>query len=552
MNRYFLSIIFLLLFSVKGVGQQKEFVQHQGIHSPLHQANIGKLRFSSEAIALDQYKESDFLSYYELTNRSNLYIHAFLATSLTNHLHRLAPPLSPEEIVKIGNYHFSFYLDERLIYQESLHPGGPLPKVKNTETVLSKPLINNENSGAWWSQSLWNRFLVNGGDSALTEGKHLFKMEIRSYVKNPALKIGDILATGQLALDVKKPKIDTTTINLNPIKPYKGLAISKASFDRDKVKELIANIQEAVFKNITSIVVLKNGQILMEEYFNDANRNTLHDPRSVGKSFASTMMGIAIGEGHIKDEDQTLGTLYPLRQFANYSPQKASVSIKELLTMSSIFAGNDNVGNSPGNEENMYPTPNWVRFALDLPIDTVKTKGEWNYFTAGVVLLGDVLHKKVPGGLDKYADAKLFKLLGITQYRWQYTPQNVANTAGGIQMNALDFAKYGQLYKNRGVWNGKPLLAREWVDKTFTKHKSIADRTNEWYGYLFWNKTYHVKGKAYETFYCAGNGGNKIYVFKDQPLVIVITATAYGAPFAHSQVDTMMENYILPAVVSSK
>ena len=69
------------------------------------------------------------------------------------------------------------------------------------------------------------------------------------------------------------------------------------------------------------------------------------------------------------------------------------------------------------------------------------------------------------------------------------------------------------------------------------------------YGLLFWNMTYHVDGRPYETFFCTGNGGNKIFVFLDQPLVVVVTATAYGKPYMHTQVDKMMERYILPAVV---
>jgi CubicO group peptidase (beta-lactamase class C family) len=152
-------------------------------------------------------------------------------------------------------------------------------------------------------------------------------------------------------------------------------------------------------------------------------------------------------------------------------------------------------------------------------------------------------------GPGKYTDEKLIKPLGITQYKWQYTPQKVANTAGGIRMNALDFAKYGQLYKNGGKWYGKQIIPKKWVDKTFTGHKAIPGRTDEYYGFLFWNKKYQVKGRQYETFYCAGNGGNKIFVFKDQPLVVVITATAYGTPYAHAQVDKMMADYILPAIL---
>lgn len=178
----------------------------------------------------------------------------------------------------------------------------------------------------------------------------------------------------------------------------------------------------------------------------------------------------------------------------------------------------------------------------------MRKAGEWHYFTAGVVVLGDIIDKHVPGGLEKYADQKLFRPLGISQYKWQYTPQKVANTAGGIQMNALDFAKFGQLYKNGGSWKGKQLIPKSWVQKSFTKQKSIPGRAGEFYGYLFWNRTYQVNGKFYETYYCAGNGGNKIFVFKDQPLVVVVTATAYGTPYGHAQVDKMMETYILPAI----
>jgi len=199
----------------------------------------------------------------------------------------------------------------------------------------------------------------------------------------------------------------------------------------------------------------------------------------------------------------------------------------------------------------MYPSTDWVKFTLDLPFQQTNPPGEWHYFTAGVILLGDILNKKVRGGLEKYADEKLFKPLGIANYKWQYTPQQVPNTAGGIKMNALDFAKYGQLYKNAGVWNGKQIIPKEWVIKTFTKQKQIQGRNNEYYGYLFWNKTYKAGSKSYEAFYCAGNGGNYIVVFNDLPLVVVITATAYGQAYAHPQVAKMLAEYILPAIITT-
>ncbi len=289
--------------------------------------------------------------------------------------------------------------------------------------------------------------------------------------------------------------------------------------------------------------------MLIEEYFNGETRETLHDPRSVGKSFTSTIMGQAIADAYIDSEKQQLKNFYELKKFGNYSLLKERVIIEDLLTMSSGFDGNDEDGNSPGNEENMYPAEDWVSFTLDLPVKE-NLGSQWHYFTAGVVLLGDILNRRLPTGLEKYAHENLFRPLGISNYKWQYTPQNVPNTAGGIQMNALDFAKYGQLYKNEGIWNNKQILNKDWVGKTLSKQKQIPNRDNEHYGYLLWNKSYLTNNKSYEAFYCAGNGGNYILIFKDQPLVIVITASAYGQPYAHAQVTKMLSDYILPAVVN--
>ena len=531
-------------------GQVPDLVKTEGIKTPLHKNNLGRIFFTQKSTLTSALKETDFLQSYTLTNKSNLFFVAFLDNSLTNYIHRLEPDLTADSLVKIGNYQFTLLIDGKQIYQSNLFPGAPYARIQDTATTINRPFVDNEKGTGSWSESFWNRFLYNGGDTALTDGKHLLRMEIRPYVKSNGLKVGDIIAAGDLALKVlRHPKIDVSTISLSKVMPYTGIPVSKTSFDQNKIKALKGNIDEGVFKKISSVIVIKNGKLLIEEYFNGKTRNTLHDTRSVGKSFASSVAGIAIQDGCLNNEDQTLKDFYDLKSFANYSLPKANISIRELLTMSSGFEGNDSDYQSPGNEENMYPTPDWVKFTLDLPFDPNKPRGEWRYFTAGVVLLGDILNKQVPGGLEAYAAEKLFTTLNITNYQWQHTPQHVANTAGGIQMNALDFAKYGQLYKNGGVWNKQQIIPKTWVDKTFSKQKLIPGRNNEFYGYLFWNKSFQVNGKAYEAFYCAGNGGNYILIFKDLPLVIVITATAYGQPYAHPQVAKMLSEYILPAVV---
>lgn len=537
-----------ILFSTYCFGQDKNIVEPEPIKTELHESNIGKIYFTEQRLSYESISEGSFLKTYKLTNKSNLFFVAYFNNSLTNYKYQIVPKYSADTLFKIGNYQFSIFIDSNLIYQSNLLPGAPQAKNQDKDTYLNRPFIDNIEGQGTWSESFWNRFMRNGGDKILTDGNHLLKMEIRPYVTTDTVITGNIIASGELKLEVfRQPKIDLRKIKLNKLTPYNGLEISNLPFDKKKIKYLKGAIDEGMYKKINSIVVLKEGKILIEEYFNDENRNSLHDPRSVGKSFTSTMTGIAIRDRFIKSDTQTISDFYQLNQFQNFRPSKENATIKDLLIMSSGFDGNDEIDNSVGNEENMYPNQDWVKFALDLPYqDSLKEK--WHYFTAGVILLGDILNKTVPKGLEKYADEKLFKPLGITNYKWQYTPQNIPNTAGGIQMNALDFAKYGQLYKNGGTWNGQQILSKVWVENTFTKQKQIIGRDSEYYGYLFWNKTFKANNKDYEAYYCAGNGGNYILIFKNEPLVIVITASAYGQYYAHSQVTEMLSKYILPAV----
>ncbi|HLA60512.1 MAG TPA: serine hydrolase [Puia sp.] len=545
--------IFLVLFQLHyliSTGQVKDIVQPDEITNSVHKANIGRITFMPRNIPLEQYSEADFLKTFKLTREATLNIRVFMNNSITNYLHQLAPELPAEVLVKSGNFQFSFYIDGKFIYKENLHSGAGVNK--NTATTFRVPLTSITGED-WWAMYVWDRFKMNGGEKALTEGTHDLKIEIRPYLKpteNSEIKVGDLIAEGQLQLIIKTPIVTAKQIAIQAVKPSADWKIATSTYDKEKIRELNKAIANYSLKEITSIVVIKDGQLLIEEYFNGANRNTLHDTRSATKSFTSTLVGIAIKEGYIKSEAAMLNSFYDLRQFSNYAGKKDSVKIKDLLTMSSAFDGSDANGSSPGNEENMYPTDNWIKFALDLPMDSIKKNGgKWDYFTAGVVLLGDILDKAVPGGLEKYADEKLLKPLNILKYQWQYTPQKVVNTAGSLAMSSLDYAKFGQLYKNGGTWNGKQIIPSDWVDKTFTRQIQITERDNQFYGYLFWNKTVRVNGKDFETFYCAGNGGNEILMFKDLPLTIVITSKAYNKPYAHPQADKIVGEYLLPAII---
>ena len=539
-------LVTIILTTINLFGQSSGIVKCDSITYPIHKANIGKIAFMSKIVPIETFTQTDFLTTFQLKENSDLNIRVFLGNSLTNYLHLLSPQLTADELTKNGNYQFTFFVDNKKVYVENLNIGAGSAESKNQRTIFRVPLISSTNEDSW-GRFLWNRFYGNGGQDTLTNGEHLLKIEVRPYLNLNEILIGNIIAEGELKIIVPEIKINEQLVKVQNINPLKDFQISTSQIDTTKIEELNRKIATQNFKDITSIVVLKDGKLLLEEYFNGANRKTLHDTRSVGKSFASTLLGIAIKDNYIKSEQQTLNEFYKLKTFQNYSIEKDSITLKDLLTMSSTFDGSDINSESPGNEENMYPTKNWVEFALNLPIDKSKvTTKQWDYFTAGVVVLGDIIHKSVPNGLEKYSNEKLFKPLGITKYKWQFTPQKVANTAGSVQLRSLDYAKYGQLYKNKGVWNGKQILSQEWITKSLSHQMTISE--NEYYGYLFWNKTYNVNGVNYEVYYSSGNGGNRIFIFKDFPIVVVITSTAYNTPYGHKQVDKIMQNYLIEAI----
>ena len=539
-------LVTIILTSTNLFGQSIDFVKCDSITYPIHKANTGKIAFMSKVVPIETFTQGDFLTSFELQEKSDLNIRVFLGNSLTNYLHLLSPQLTADELTKNGNYQFTFFVDNKKVYLENLNVGAGSVDSKNQRTIFRVPLISYTNEDSW-GRFLWNRFYGNGGQDALTNGEHLVKIEIRPYLKLTEVLTGNLIAEGQINIIVPEIKIDEKLVKVQLIKPIKDWQISEEKIDVAKIEEVNRKIAKKGYKNVTSIVAIKEGEILIEEYFNGANRNTLHDTRSVGKSFASTLLGIAIKDKYIKSETQTLKEFYDLKSLQNYSTAKDSITLKSLLTMSSTFEGSDMNTESIGHEENMYPTKNWVGFTLNLPIDKTKSSGkQWDYFTAGVVVLGDIIHKSVPNGLEKYADKNLFKPLGITKYKWQYTPQKVANTAGSLQLSSLDYAKFGQLYKNQGTWNGKQILSQEWIAKSLSHQMIISE--NEFYGYLFFNKTYNVNGLDYEVYYSDGNGGNRIFIFKNQPIVIVITATAYNTPYGEKQVEKIMQEYLIPAI----
>ena len=256
----------LSLFVCCSSFSQTEVVKTQGITGPLHRGNIGKIIFIAKPLTpVESLQEGDFLQSLQLDQKANLSFRAFMGTSLTNYLHKLQPGLSPDELTRQGNYQFTFFVDGKSVYQDNYFPGAIRPEIKNTETTFGLTLLDSADPE---SGRIWKRFLLNGGDQALSPGKHLLKIELRPYLRTTDTKVGDLIAAGELQLNVPPPaSIDSSLTSVQPIAPNSGWQISKEPYVKDHIEALNRKIAEKFYRDIKSIVVIKNGQLLIEGIF---------------------------------------------------------------------------------------------------------------------------------------------------------------------------------------------------------------------------------------------------------------------------------------------
>jgi CubicO group peptidase (beta-lactamase class C family) len=549
-NTYFILAL-LIIVSCNNVEEESIPLSKGIIEHEYHRNNIGQIYFMDKLIPAAEIDPIHNLTDIILLEGNELFVRILPEFSQTHYLSLLSQDTLANELCEKGNWNVKFYVNGKFIYEDNISPGAGFCGQRNEYSGVTIPLIAKEEVyDKHWGSYLWKRFYHKEKNEKLfLKGTNELTLEFRPYIKNSGqIKYGEVVAKGSVKISLKERDVDESLIKYQKIKEKDEWRIADQNFNKNPIRQINKKIAQNRYKDISSILVAYDGEILIEEYFNGSNRNTLHDTRSVGKSFVGTLMGQAISKGYIKDEDVTLNEFYNLEEYKNYSPKKDKISIKDLLTMSSLFEGNDMLISSPGNEENMYPTNNWPKFTLDLPIDNTKLdSAKWEYFTSGSVLLGDILNKVVPNTLENFAAENLFTPLSITDFKWQYTPSGVVNTAGSLQLSTLDLAKYGILYQQNGRWNNKQIISKNWVSKSKTTqiYRDIKG-TKKGYGYQLWTDIIENNGIDYAVSYATGNGGSKVMIFEDIPLVVVITATAYGNPIGDSQADEIIQDYLLP------
>ena len=167
---------------------------------------------------------------------------------------------------------------------------------------------------------------------------------------------------------------------------------------------------------------------------------------------------------------------------------------------------------------------------------------DWQYCTAGPVTLGVLLRRAVKQPLATFAREVLFEPLGIKE-QWQFQPDGTPMTGGGLGLRSRDLFAFAQLYLNGGIWAGRRVLSSEWVGASVSPHAHARDDID--YGYLWWLQTFHVGGRDWRSWGMYGTGGNKVVVFPDEQMVVVITTTNFRVSGAAALTDRLIVDYML-------
>ncbi|MHA1945665.1 MAG: serine hydrolase [Candidatus Hodarchaeales archaeon] len=264
-----------------------------------------------------------------------------------------------------------------------------------------------------------------------------------------------------------------------------------------------------------SLVIIRNEKLVYEKYYLDSNvqytQDSLHHLFSVTKSFTATLFGIAIEEGFIQNLSQKVLSFFPEYSFDNLDSRKEAMSLYNLLTMTTGLDWND----GKSNIDQMAAAPDPIQYVLDRVMKF--EPGLVFYYNSGASHVLSAIIQKTSGQttLD-FAMKYLFEPLGIEKNDviWMTDSQGRAFGGFGLFLTPRNMAKLGQLYLNKGSWNGEQIVPNEWIVA------STDDIEKNNYGYQWW-----VYPEAYSA---QGFLGQFISVVPKKDLVVVGTSDGEG------------------------
>jgi len=291
------------------------------------------------------------------------------------------------------------------------------------------------------------------------------------------------------------------------------------------VAELYYNADK--LETIHSLLVIKNGHLIAEGYFNEGSVKQKDRLQSVTKSYTSALVGIALEQGYLLSVDQKMMDFFPEVADQITDPRKQQITIRDLLQMRAGYPWEET---DPvlwdGLLSGHYP-PLIEEFSLIADPGT-----EFHYSNLTSNWLGIILDRACGTNLKAYAQANLFLPIGVEVGEWGQDAEGHNNGCGDLHFSARDAAKFGLLYLNDGVYDGKQVVSAEWVHDSLQRCSENINATGgfpaNWglsfgdigYGYQWWS----AKAGKHHFDFAWGHGGQLIVLLNEFDMVIVLTS----------------------------
>jgi CubicO group peptidase (beta-lactamase class C family) len=292
--------------------------------------------------------------------------------------------------------------------------------------------------------------------------------------------------------------------------------------NEERIVEMFEYIDENNYA-IDSVLIVKDGYMVVEEYLSYYSSETLHPVYSVTKSFTSTLIGRAIEEGHIESVDQKILDFLGHVDVPNIE-SKENITIAHLLTMTSGMEWNEDISYlDPANSfRQLMESSNWVEYILsqnmvDEPVNT------WEYNSGGSHLLSAIIENATGVSTLGYASTHIFSTLGFSDYFWDKDPQDICFGGSDLHLLPRDMAKLGYLFLNNGTWNDTQIVSEEWVSQASEGKIYLSDRTE--YGYQWW------VFPLIDAYLALGWAGQIIMVIPEHDIVAVFTSSLDESDF---------------------
>jgi len=269
------------------------------------------------------------------------------------------------------------------------------------------------------------------------------------------------------------------------------------------------------------LLVERNGTLVMEEYFNGANADSVYDVRSVTKSVTATLVGIALDKGLLRDLDQTVGEFLD-SEVPGLQPGVRAISLRHLLTMSSGLPWHE-LGATTGQDYTPWVTSaDQLRWILEKPLEA--PPGEyWNYNTGASHITSAILTEATGQSARVFAQEQLFGPLEASIGGWPVDSRGYNFGGHGIALSGRTLIKLGRLYLDGGSYRGRQIVPAAWLREATRQHYSTRNAVpyGSGYGYCWWVGSENRAGRAF--YFANGYGGQFIVNVPSANATIVAT-----------------------------